>query len=219
MNWTTSGKIKTTNDEIDYIVKITNNKNAYLKVNSKRQIVLSAPKRMSARRINNFVDDNIDKMIKAANKMLLSAPYSLTENWIYHLGQKYNFKYTTGRGYKFIDNVFIIKGITKEVALKNFLKKEAQVIIERAHQLAKFEIIDCEFSVRDMISKWGVCYPSRAKINLSTRLIHHDWDVIDYVIIHELCHMYQANHSKLFWGEVEKRCPNYKQIKKRLKRW
>ena len=45
----------------------------------------------------------------------------------------------------------------------------------------------------------------------------YDFDVIDYVLIHELCHTKVKNHSKNFWKEVEKYCPNYKELRKKLK--
>ena len=48
-------------------------------------------------------------------------------------------------------------------------------------------------------------------------LVHLEKDLIDYVIVHELTHFLQANHSALFYQEIEKRMPDYKQRIKRLK--
>ena len=45
----------------------------------------------------------------------------------------------------------------------------------------------------------------------------YDFDVIDYVIIHELVHTKIKNHSSVFWAEVEKYCPDYKNLRKILK--
>ena len=42
-------------------------------------------------------------------------------------------------------------------------------------------------------------------------------EVIDYVVVHELCHRKEMNHSKAFWNEVEKVCPNYKESVRWLK--
>ena len=48
-------------------------------------------------------------------------------------------------------------------------------------------------------------------------LVHLEKELIDYVIVHELCHFIQPNHSKLFYQEVQKRLPDYKEREKKLK--
>jgi len=58
-------------------------------------------------------------------------------------------------------------------------------------------------------SNWGSC-SSQSNINLSTRLLLVPDEVRDYVIIHELSHLIEMNHSKRFWKIVEKVCPQYK---------
>jgi len=65
-------------------------------------------------------------------------------------------------------------------------------------------------------SRWGSC-TSNKTINYSWRLIMADEEAIDYVIIHELVHLIEMNHSKRFWSVVEKFSPQYKECKKRLK--
>ncbi|RMF01464.1 MAG: M48 family peptidase, partial [Bacteroidetes bacterium] len=59
-------------------------------------------------------------------------------------------------------------------------------------------------------SRWGSCSNS-GNINLSTRLLFAPPDVIDYVIIHELAHLVELNHSHRFWAQVERAMPNYKE--------
>lgn len=59
-------------------------------------------------------------------------------------------------------------------------------------------------------SNWGSCSNS-GNINLSTRLLFAPPDVIDYVIVHELAHLIELNHSSRFWAQVEKAMPNYKE--------
>ena len=58
-------------------------------------------------------------------------------------------------------------------------------------------------------SKWGSC-DSRSKLAFNWHLIKAPHSVIDYVVIHELCHIIQPNHSKSFWQEVKKFDPDYK---------
>ncbi|KAA3641693.1 MAG: M48 family peptidase [Bacteroidetes bacterium] len=58
-------------------------------------------------------------------------------------------------------------------------------------------------------SNWGSC-SSKGNINLSTRLLFAPQEVIDYVIIHELAHLIERNHSNRFWALVEGAMPDYK---------
>lgn len=59
-------------------------------------------------------------------------------------------------------------------------------------------------------SNWGSC-SNTGNINLSTRLLFAPQDVVDYVIIHELAHLIQLNHSPKFWAEVARAMPEYEQ--------
>ncbi|MEM1324045.1 MAG: SprT family zinc-dependent metalloprotease [Bacteroidota bacterium] len=65
-------------------------------------------------------------------------------------------------------------------------------------------------------SNWGSC-SSRSNINLSTRLLFAPDEVIDYVIIHELAHLEEMNHSSRFWKLVAEAMPDYKQKERWLK--
>ena len=65
-------------------------------------------------------------------------------------------------------------------------------------------------------TRWGSC-SGKKSINFSWRLIMADEDVIDYVVIHELAHIAEMNHSDKFWAIVENILPDYKQRQKRLK--
>jgi len=65
-------------------------------------------------------------------------------------------------------------------------------------------------------SRWGSC-SAKKSINYSWRLILADDDVVDYVVVHELAHMIELNHSKRFWAIVENILPDYRERRKRLK--
>lgn len=70
--------------------------------------------------------------------------------------------------------------------------------------------------IKKMKSAWGICYRSK-NITLNSLLVCCPIDVINYVIIHELCHLIHMNHSKSFWNEVSNYCPQYTIQKKWLK--
>ena len=73
------------------------------------------------------------------------------------------------------------------------------------------------FKIRKMSSRWGVNNVTKRIITLNTELLKKDISLIDYVIVHELCHFYEGNHSERFWYQVSLRYPNYKEARKRLR--
>lgn len=69
--------------------------------------------------------------------------------------------------------------------------------------------------IKNQKSRWGSC-SSAKNLNFNWRLMMAPLFVLDYVVVHELCHLKQMNHSKEFWAEVEKVLPDYKERKKWL---
>jgi predicted metal-dependent hydrolase len=67
-------------------------------------------------------------------------------------------------------------------------------------------------TIKDQKTRWGSC-SSRGNINYNWRIIMAPKEVIDYLIVHELCHLRIPNHSESFWQEVEKYSPNFKQYR------
>ena len=82
----------------------------------------------------------------------------------------------------------------------------------RIHQLTVRRI-----TVRNQKSRWGSC-SRRATISLNWRLIQTPVHVQDYIILHELCHLRELNHSRRFWKEVESVCPDYEDAEIWLKK-
>ncbi|MBD1210161.1 MAG: M48 family metallopeptidase [Ignavibacteria bacterium] len=72
-------------------------------------------------------------------------------------------------------------------------------------------------AVKDQKSLWGSCVKARRSVNLNWRCILFPPPVLDYLIIHELAHLRQANHSQAYWQQVEAWCPTYKESEKWLK--
>jgi hypothetical protein len=73
-----------------------------------------------------------------------------------------------------------------------------------------------EIKVRSYKNRWGSC-SSNGNISYNWKLIMAPEKIIDYVIIHELCHLIHFNHSRDYWGEVSKKLPNYRESKEWLK--
>ncbi len=99
------------------------------------------------------------------------------------------------------------------------LKIEAQNYLpQRLEFLAKKHSFKYnKISLRNQKTRFGSC-SYQNNISLNINLMAYDFDIIDYVLIHELVHTKVKNHSSKFWSEVEKICPNYKILRKILKK-
>lgn len=71
-------------------------------------------------------------------------------------------------------------------------------------------------TIRNQKSRWGSCN-SAGNLNFNCLLMLTPPEVIDYVVVHELCHRLEMNHSRYFWEEVERILPDYKKRRKWLK--
>lgn len=71
-------------------------------------------------------------------------------------------------------------------------------------------------AIRDQKTRWGSC-SSLGTLSFNYRLIFAPSKVLDYVVVHELCHLTHMNHSKNFWGMVERIMPDYKEYRQWLK--
>jgi len=103
-------------------------------------------------------------------------------------------------------------------AIQKHLRKMAQQELPgRVRELAgRHQVTLSRISIRNQRSRWGSC-SSKGTISLNWRLIQTpDW-VQDYIILHELAHRRQMNHSAKFWQEVERLCPEYQVAERWLK--
>ena len=71
-------------------------------------------------------------------------------------------------------------------------------------------------TIRSQHTRWGSC-SAKGNLNFNCLLLLVPPEVLDYVVVHELCHRKQLNHSPAFWAEVEKHCPDHRIHRKWLK--
>ena len=92
-----------------------------------------------------------------------------------------------------------------------------QAIPPRVYQFSKLlSVTYGRITIRNQKSKWGSC-SSQGNLNFNCLLMLCPSAVMDYVVIHELCHRKEMNHSPRFWAEVEKVLPDYRERRAWLK--
>ncbi len=105
-----------------------------------------------------------------------------------------------------------------EYLFESWLKKLAKKsLVGRVKNIAgnlNFEI--GRISIRGQKTRWGSC-STNGNLSFNYNLLRFRKEVIDYVIIHELCHLKEMNHSEKFWKLVKDYCPDYVRYRKELK--
>jgi len=71
-------------------------------------------------------------------------------------------------------------------------------------------------AIRNQKSRWGSC-STKGNLNFNYRIVKLPLELVDFVIVHELCHLEEFNHSRQFWSLVEKSIPDYKFRHKQLR--
>jgi predicted metal-dependent hydrolase len=149
--------------------------------------------------------------------------YQPGENFLY-LGREYALELVQDQQKKLVlDNHFLLAVSVQdnaEFVFQNWYRQQASLIIsERVKLFAdKYAFHYDRIRNSSARTRWGSCN-TKGTLNFSWRLIMTPLNIVDYVIIHELAHTVHHNHSKRFWGLVEKILPDYKERRKLLKQY
>ncbi len=102
--------------------------------------------------------------------------------------------------------------------LERALRERArELFAERlAHYAPLLEVVPPPLSLSAARTRWGSC-STRSGIRLNWRLLHFPLPVIDYVVVHELAHLREMNHSPRFWAIVSGVCPNWQALRVELR--
>ena len=219
------------NRRIEYILIQTARSNVLLQALPEGQTRVYAPKRMQLRAIDDTVRMNAEKIAQMhetldrkldedrANKPVSEGSLISVE------GCQLALRLHEGkvRGEFSADELHLwLKDPGSEEAVRAALKAVlAQRALERIRQRLSVygPRIGGEFgrvAVRDQRSRWGSC-SSKHNLNFNWKLIMAPPQVLDYVVIHELCHLHEFNHSARFWKLVSAQMPEYEAWKKWLK--
>lgn len=160
----------------------SNRKTVAIQVNYDLSVTVRAPKRLAAGEIEKIVRER--------------------ENWIK----------------KQIERMQMQKARSEAAGLARLTQEEIRDLAERARayipgRAAYFSgLVGVDYgriTIRNQRTRWGSC-SGKGNLNFNCLLMLTPPDVIDYVVVHELCHRKQMNHSSAFWSEVAKILPDYK---------
>ena len=194
-----------------------------LQINNNAELVVRAPNRLSVKKIEQFIDEKSDWIDKKSSSMHAKKPqissYTESEKFLY-LGNEYplNVDTTHAKGLRFDGQMFSLSTGGKQEFLAWYKKSFKKIALPRLEYYAKkYHLNYSQVRLKNQKTLWGSCSGTN-NINLNYLLIMAPMSVIDYVIVHELCHTIHKNHSKDFWHLVEQIFPNYKADKSWLKK-
>ena len=106
-----------------------------------------------------------------------------------------------------------------DTEVKLLFDKAKRVIPPKVHRYASLMGVTYgRITIRFQKSRWGSC-SGKGNLNFNCLLMKAPDEVIDYVVVHELCHRKQMDHSPKFWAEVENILPDYKERRSWLKKY
>ena len=111
------------------------------------------------------------------------------------------------------DKVFLNNSKREHLKYKEKARELAKSRITHYNNLYQFKIN--RISIKNTKSRWGSC-SKKGNLNFNYKIALLPQELADYVIVHELCHLGEFNHSKKFWKLVSLTIPNYKKLKSRF---
>lgn len=181
------GMIKMKIGEYNVEVRRSKRKSAAIKITADMQIVVYVPLYVS--------DNEIERMVISKSK------------WIDEHMLKVQSR---------IDERSKLEKITFE-QVKELADQAVEYIPKRVKYYAEKEnFVYNKITIKNLVSRWGSC-STKGNLNFNCLLMLTPDYVIDYIVVHELCHLREMNHSEKFWAEVEKIMPDYQRAELWLK--
>jgi len=191
-------------------------------------VEVRVPKDTTEKNVLQFLEDKWDWVLKNSNEMKektgeqKSKNYDHGENFLY-LGDAYPIHIFVNieieQDYvEFTEEVLNIHVKQHEderikQALKRFYYQQCKSLVEKRIQINQknFKTKPRSIRISDNKSNWGSC-DAKMQLTFNWKLAMAPLDVIDYVVVHEMCHMVHLNHDRSFWRLVGKILPDYEEM-------
>jgi predicted metal-dependent hydrolase len=107
----------------------------------------------------------------------------------------------------------------EKIILRWYRREALQLFTECiSHFAPLIKVNPVEIKLSSARTQWGSC-TTRGTVRLNWQLIKMPLPLVDYVVVHELAHLREMNHSAAFWNVVESVCPNYAKLRSELRKW
>ena len=215
--------------ELEAVIDRGRRKNLYINI-KEGEVIIKVPPNMSYQEMMRFVNSREEWIVKNLESCA-KAPLRLKD---YTDGEPFEFaggvlklRFITPDRHKepFIDGEYLCISVPKAGADAYMVRQDAErFITDYANNILRESckrLIDLtglcpkKITVKKMKSCWGRC-SSEGNISLNFYLYEKSPECVDYVIIHELCHLVHMDHSPQFWELVSKYCPDCKSIRHKL---
>lgn len=211
------------------LIQRANRKTLALSIMKDGRVIVKAPHRMSDKLISKFIQDKqgwLKSKLDIIKKTNAEFEDCINYRSLLLYGEKYQICVGNVKRVMRDDVRKIIvapnASKTSDVInkIKTWYKKLAkEILTERTKHIADaIKIQPGQIRLTNAKGKWGSCNLKKS-ISLNWRMIMLTPELIDYVIIHELCHVKELNHSSMFWKTVEMFLPNYQALRKNLKKY
>lgn len=210
--------------EITYELIRSKRKTLAVMVTEQGTVQVRAPLRLPEKQIREFVRKHRGFILETVQQRQLAwqekQSFSVTEGdvlWVF--GREYPVRFAerarfTGEFFEIPTGDFeTVKG----QIVREYKRLAKAWIPKRVGEIARgIGVEPSSVRINSARTRWGSC-SGRNALNFSWRLVFADLDTIDYVIIHELCHIRHHNHSRNFWEMVASFAPQYKTFQQHLK--
>lgn len=208
---------------LNYKLTLKNIRRIYLKIDESGEIKVSAPLFFPIKEIEKFLYEQMEFIQNSIDKSKSNTIFNLDAGIISIFGEVFEINKILSfkNSIKILQDKIVINYKKEEDIkrlIKNALKKHAVFYFtKRIEEISdQIEIPYNGLKVKWLKTKWGHCN-SYKEIVLNCKLISYKKEIIDYVIVHELCHVIHMNHNKEYWNLVSKFCPNWKELRLALK--
>ena len=205
-------------------IKRSRRKTLSISIDSLGRVIVRAPMRYPLERIQEFLDEKEEWILKHKSRMNASGiclPGANLDGYeLMILGEKYKIVLDGGKRVRFRtdERLIFVPSENAEERLRRFIKENAKRIFTEATRIRAEEmgVRYQDVTITSAATRWGSCTGDN-RIRFTFRLLYAPKEVIDYVIVHELCHTLHHDHSRAFWAAVESVLPDYKWKRKWLK--